>query len=75
MTPLGAQRILNKSKVSVVRTGASTKFKLGDLASCWGTVVKVWQHGHRFLADLGRNGLVEMGSEIKKITTTMDSTF
>ena len=67
MTPLDAQRILNKSKVSVVRTGASTTFKLGDMVSCWDTIEKTWKHGHRFLADIGRNGLVELGSKIKKL--------
>ena len=62
-----ARMIISNIQRSTLRTGARDTFEVGDSVSVWMPKKKVWITGYYFLADVGRNLLIEKGSKIWKI--------
>ena len=59
-------RIISTSSRSPLRTGSSDTFHQCQISKRWSPDKKKWISGMRFLADLGRNIIVEAGAALKK---------
>ena len=66
-----ARHIIQVVQRSALRTGARDTFQLGDPLLIWGPKSKDWSMGHRFLADVGRNLVIEKGGQNQENSQTM----
>ena len=60
-------RIIETANESQLRTGAKDVFAMGDSVARWIPSEKKWSGGYRFLCDIGRNFIIEIGSKLHKV--------
>ena len=62
-----AQNIISAVQRSKLRPGAKETYELGDHIARWIPSLKKWCSGYRFLCDVGRNVIIELGDKMRKV--------